>query len=1507
MNRFARQTRNRIATGPFRVAASVLAWWVVSYSVPAPAQNLPPSAGRLSGQTADQDNPFEAVVHPSEEGGTLLKRAEEGIEHQDWKLAIDSLQRLIELQGEHVLTSDGQLYESARRWAVKRLVAMPEAGRRAYRLVHDGEASALFEQARQQHDKTLMKSVVDRFLLTSIGPQAAVTLADWTMDEGRFAEAVSVLGWVLSLRPASDLPAWVVPARLAVALAASGQQGLASRLVSEFGTTQAAGSAPAWSDHAGSISAYLAGKSSQDTLREVSAWPWNQGNDARDGRMDSVEPAFPPELAWRVALPIVPPREGFETLHAFAVSQGLWPAAQPVTDGRSLYLKAGPQLLALDVETFEPIWTAQPHTPDQVLRFADRPFGQGWAVVSPGQSAEQYANHPWLLRLYQDSVGSSVALAFGQVLTVEWPGDPPPVPVLWLEDGRPNLVRGRFEPGYLTPNRVAAYAPDTGKLLWSTDTAGGESDLASVQFLAVPIPVGRFLVAPVRVQSDLYAVLLEPRTGRLARYVYLCGAGGGGFNSLHACDPCVADGTLYLPTGRGVLAALDAADLSVRWLMRYDRVTRKRHADSWRTPQVVAAADVVLLAPLDADQLLCLDRATARIRWSADRGRSQYILAADDRRVWLAGQQVQAVDLATGQPVWSRSIAPPTGRGVLAGDRLYLPTETGLAALDAATGRPIDVDKPLAGDRLGNLLAFDTALYSMGTLSLRKFPDLRRGYERAVRIQQADPSDGAHAIRRAALELLQERPSEALAVLERVPAAFARQDPGRHQHLIHLKVAAMLRLAAADATTPERGLKLLQEARQIAPTARDAIDSALALADLHARRGKPLDSCMEYLSLMLSEAGDELLADNEGFQRRARDMAGERLSILRSKLSPADARTLADRMDERLRWASARRDERALLWLSECAACGAIAHQASLLLAGWAVDGLRFEQAETILSRVLRQAEAPPLRAEAAARLTGIYLQPEDMNLPVAAAGLIERLKNEFASVPLPAALAGGTAADQAARPPAGTLTGAELAARLGRRLDEKRLARHREALAPARLGPPRIPTAMPYLRSRPVIVRDEPQEPLLDKHLLLTDSNVLEVHDSASGKLIWPAELRLLGELTVESQIEQQSLRRDFTRSGYNTAARALLQGQTLLISSPLGIHALGALTGRRLWSRPFDAPYQAGQEPLGSDAWFWADEGYAVSVDARGRLEVFRAESGNRVLWRRTDPRRHWHWVRTRQGVIAAMDGDLERVDLSRLHDGRALGSCLFTQPADKVNITLFADVICGPVSEREIAAFELATPGVQRWRFTTPGTIAQLFKPSPDMLAVSDRGARLTLIDPATGTTRWQSSVEVCADGLVDGIVQEGTLYVCGLQQRPGGPRPNYESQRWGIAALRWSDGQVLWQHGNLPARSFLNADVLRCSSNAIPVAALVPDQSPRPGGPIVMQREGSVPAPSGHLELTVLDKTTGQLLGNTVKVNLSAGLDLVVDVRAGPGIVEVVLGSSDLLFDCPPADK
>ena len=94
-----------------------------------PAQQRPPAA---SVKPLSPSGPM--LIETSAPILNLLGRAEEGIARLDWKLAIDSLQRVIEdpegalVERDDLGSDSTPLYESARRQATRRVATLPAEG-----------------------------------------------------------------------------------------------------------------------------------------------------------------------------------------------------------------------------------------------------------------------------------------------------------------------------------------------------------------------------------------------------------------------------------------------------------------------------------------------------------------------------------------------------------------------------------------------------------------------------------------------------------------------------------------------------------------------------------------------------------------------------------------------------------------------------------------------------------------------------------------------------------------------------------------------------------------------------------------------------------------------------------------------------------------------------------------------------------------------------------------------------------------------------------------------------------------------------------------------------------------------------------------------------------------------------------------------------------------------------------------------------------------------------------
>ncbi len=1453
--------------------------------------------------TAEPADNTAAIIQTSEEANTLLARAEEGIQRQDWKLTVDSLQRIIELPGEHLLTSDRQIYESARNYAQRRIASLPPAGLEAYRTIHDGEAAALLNQARDRHDIDLLRTIANKYLLSRYGDDTAVTLADWLVDEDRVSEAAAYLRQVHELYPDSDLPPWVIPARLAVCAAAMGQNRRAHEILGDL--RQLPATEPLI-QRIKMIQAFIdEGPSASGAAQQKNGWPIAMGGPERRGMMPSVIPAFPRHVIWNVPLPMRDDDLDSERLRQYALSQHLPPTRYAVTDGQTLLINGEADLIALDAASLTVRWSTKGRpTEINPLRMA---YMQTTESLRP-DVARQLENQPVVWRMLYDHVGAGISLAHGMALTLEWNTDPPaPSSIVGPPAQRPGRVNFVDGVTNMEANRVVAYSIADGQRLWASAGLSDESEATTitagdVQFLAVPMVVGNLLLVPCRIQTDLYVLLLDPKNGKRVDKIYICGYGGRTFSALSCLEPCLSDGIAFVQTGAGAIAALDTMDWSIRWISRYERKPEGA-AGGWLPTPLIGVADVVLAAPTDADQLICFDRMTGRPLWQIPREDFLYLLGATERHAWLVGKQVRMIEVENGRTLWQAEAAEPTGRGALTDERIYLPTTKGLLAYKTDTGDPIALEQPDTARPLGNLLVWDRALYSVSSTEVSKYPDLEQGYAEAVAAHQADPTDVRRAVRLAWLEWSQDRPAEALRVLDGLPETLQQQDERQYRIINQLRVRLLLESATAKGVTPTQARAYLTEAANIAIDAEDRIRTTLALADHERDEGAWSAACQHYLSLVLSPLGDELVGAELDLQRRVRLTAAQHIAELTERLTPAERNALDQQLHAWELKAVEQHDEQALRWLVESTPLNETTCRAALQLGIWMSQDLRNESAEYYYQYVLRHASTSTLAAEATARLARLYLEPDELHLPLTASTLLDKLEHEYTAELLPADILdpAGTELGRQGRKPIGVT---QIVAALRAVIDKQILAAHRASAEPLNLSALAQTFAIKnFANACPLVVGGPRPEALTDKMLLLVEGKRLEARQAGDGTLLWPADLKLLGDPAIEPRLEVTQEMFVADRRVYQ--ARGVLEGQTLMVNTSYGLHAVGLLTGRRLWARPFDPPFVAAQsrDPSGYDSWVWASGGYVACVDAQGRLEVAPADRGDAILWRCRRPTRNWYAVRCRGEHVVAVDRFLQTADIFRLADGRYLGECQFHQDRDPrlwTNLSLFDNVICGPVSQHEVAAFEMAVPGIERWRTTMPGPLSQIFKPNADLLAIADRAGFLRIIDPANGRSILQTNVTACRNGVIDGVIIDRVLYVYGYQQREVNPA-RFENQRWAIAAIDLEDGKTIWQRSDWPAATYLSPEVLSLSTNAIPVVAFIPKSV---GQDIVLQelQQQFPKLPlrdyAGLLEVRLVDKANGQDLGSKTLVPMQGRPSSylpILDVQAWPDQLSIMVGS------------
>lgn len=349
--------------------------------------------------------------------------------------------------------------------------------------------------------------------------------------------------------------------------------------------------------------------------------------------------------------------------------------------------------------------------------------------------------------------------------------------------------------------------------------------------------------------------------------------------------PLLHDGALYACTNLGLVASVDAASGRVRWLAGYEFTERRasrspdrdvRREIDWvnRAPQL--AGGNLLVMPLDGQELLALDPATGRTRWTlgdlspldATRSdtrvlRRDALVTPDGRLVVGADCGLEVLDAASGRADFVLVLPGgdlAAGPLALAGARVLQPARTGLVVADLQ-------------ERQARLLPWAGELAAAE--SSRRHPLRRRVVAGPLGLAVTD-GWSVHAVVDVdallddALAHAAEGPAQRLAAGELLLAAH-----------LHAQAAEQLERLLADAGAPaplreaaaaERLLVALAVARSSGAAA-----DWLSLLDTAQRLGRPFEHAEAALDAL--DALGEASAADAALRRLAAHDAGRRLAL----------------------------------------------------------------------------------------------------------------------------------------------------------------------------------------------------------------------------------------------------------------------------------------------------------------------------------------------------------------------------------------------------------------------------------------------------------------------------------------------------------------------------------------------------------------------------------------------------------------------------------------------------
>ncbi len=647
------------------------------------------------------DNPGRPLQMPP--ASTEVKEAIDDFERfsrrKAWERALKAIYTIPEPQALRFVDGENGFIIPVSRKRRQLLTALPDDGQAAYRLFYDSEAKKLLDEAEGPDELKKLEHIYSAYFTSSVGDNAADRLGDLYYELGRFDRAADCWLAVLRGHPDTDLSPALLSVKAALALFRSGRRAEFEQLRSEL------------ADRYGDDRVTLGGQTAipRELLTRLlgsdagapapsSAQPSSASSAGGPDLSQAVEPAWQMRFAESVEAGMTP----LELTQWESNSlSALIPASS--VDGSTLYVNYLGHIFALDLKTGKMLWrSASFHnieffTQQNMARMVDT---SRFAILASGEFV-------WVLA--RDMKDQNFFAPFQLVCRradngeVVWKSPDLPDYAQFDLVGLPLLADGKLFVAAKTQANpqmrqglqqqiLLAIQPHDGKVLWKTD-------------------VGTFR------QGQRFYYYYMQDTSPQPRLVYRAGA-------------------IYLDTHVGVLARLDAETGSFDWGYGYKTDPFNSgsrfffYYDTPKDPQALGGpplqtGESLLVKGMQSDRLCSIEPSSMKVLWERPITKSTRLLGADDRAVYLGGEELSAVDLKTRTLLWATRVpgASLDSKVLVRHDGIWQLTPRGIFEIDPKSG---DVRRIFRGKDLGaaggDLLLTDRWLLAVSNRTITAYP-----------------------------------------------------------------------------------------------------------------------------------------------------------------------------------------------------------------------------------------------------------------------------------------------------------------------------------------------------------------------------------------------------------------------------------------------------------------------------------------------------------------------------------------------------------------------------------------------------------------------------------------------------------------------------------------------------------------------------------------------------------------------------------------------------------------
>ena len=697
---------------------------------------------------------------------TIVKQmgaVEDFLRDGQWSDAIEKLRQIQAEKPESLVPVRFGRYVTVETYADLMLANFPPAGLAVYRNRMDAQAQRWFEAGRDQDDAELLSKVIDRAFVSSYGDDALLHLGEIAWNRGEPAAARDYWEQILPLPahvpqvpvgqplpvrryPDTDLPQAEILARLILCSIMEGRLEQARAELAVFETThpQATG--------------YLAGREGNlteiltEVIKAAESWPtihtgFESHSFAKNSQRNTVfeKPVDVGAELWSTPewpmndFSLITPRPG----------EFRWPRMYyPVVAGDAVLACDSEHIYAFDLETGQAKWPLDPNDPDTLAQARIYPTGE--TIPNVGPPAEIVGIPRFTLTVAENRVYAKM----GSPITSQKSNSVQDVDnrIICLDLARLAQPNAR-EPLVWLVNASEVRTPD------DKDVGG--------RWLFEGSPIvenGRVFVTMrrSRPQTEIRVVCFDAETATL---LWSRTIGAAIFNLNERQNYAshnlltVAENTVFCSTEMGAIAALNAEDGRMQWVVTYESQANE-NASRFNDPEKIGVTPCVFhdgsifAAPSDSHHVMAINADTGVVQWSQrirpEQDQILFLLGVTDDRVILSGRHIWGLDRQTGRIIYPRvpriNAPQTTGRGVIGGHIVYRPTHDTIEQLDTRTGRP--VGQPISlrqrGGNGGNLTIAGDTLLVAESLRLVAYANVGRIKDEAEKALAENP-ESAHA------------------------------------------------------------------------------------------------------------------------------------------------------------------------------------------------------------------------------------------------------------------------------------------------------------------------------------------------------------------------------------------------------------------------------------------------------------------------------------------------------------------------------------------------------------------------------------------------------------------------------------------------------------------------------------------------------------------------------------------------------------------------------------------